>query len=69
LLANDVPEGQRNATVTRIAGLLLRRSVDAGTVLELLLPWNMVRCQPSLDPAEIAQIINSIARRERHRRG
>ena len=68
LLASEIAEGQRNGTLTRLAGLLLRRSLDPQVVLELLLPWNTVRCKPPLAAAEVAQIINSIARRELRRR-
>jgi hypothetical protein len=31
-------------------------------VLELLLAWNHVRCRPPLGDAEVAQVVNSIAR-------
>jgi Bifunctional DNA primase/polymerase, N-terminal/Primase C terminal 1 (PriCT-1) len=68
LSASEVPEGQRNGNLTRLAGLLLRRSLDPQVVLELLLPWNAMRCKPPLAAAEVAQIVNSIARREQRRR-
>ena len=38
----------RNDTVARFAGHLLRRYVDPLVVLELLLAWNAMRCKPPL---------------------
>jgi hypothetical protein len=69
ILANDLPEGQRDATITRLAGLLLRRRIEPQIVELLLLPFNEVHCKPPLPLADIRKIINSIWRRERLRRG
>jgi bifunctional DNA primase/polymerase-like protein/primase-like protein len=69
LVRDGVAEGQRNATVTRLAGYLLRRHVDALVTFELLTAWSASRCAPPLEVAELAGIVDSIAGRELKRRG
>jgi Bifunctional DNA primase/polymerase, N-terminal/Primase C terminal 1 (PriCT-1) len=69
LVLGGVGEGQRNHTVTRLAGYLLRRHVDPLVALEFLTAWNATRCQPPLEAAEVARIVDSIAGRELKRRG
>jgi len=60
-----VDEGARNATVASLAGHLLWREVDPEVVLELLLAWNRARCRPPLEDAEVAGVVESIARLHR----
>lgn len=62
LVREGVPEGQRNSTIASFAGHLLWHQVDPEVVLELLLAWNRMRCRPPLDDAEVAQVIDNIAR-------
>jgi hypothetical protein len=62
-------EGQRNDTVTRSVGHLLRQRVDVAVVLELLQGWNATHCTPPLPPSDIERIVDSIAGREMKRRG
>lgn len=69
LVLGGVGKGRRNDTVTRLAGYLLRRHIDPVVALEFLAAWNAARCQPPLDAAEVASIVNSIAGRELKRRG
>jgi hypothetical protein len=69
ILANDLPEGSRNDTITRLAGLLLRRRIEPEIVELLLVPFNEMHCKPPLSLAEMKKIINSVWRRERQRRG
>jgi hypothetical protein len=69
LVRGRVGEGQRNDSVARLAGLLLRQRVDALVVLEILLAWNEARCRPPLEESEVATIVDSIARAELKRRG
>jgi hypothetical protein len=64
LVAGGVAEGQRDCTVARLAGLLLRRFVDPIVTLELLKAWNATRCSPPLPPKDIERIVNSICGRE-----
>ena len=69
LVCGGVDEGQRNETVARLAGYLLRRRVDPVIALEMLIVWNVAHCRPPLDVAEINNIVDSIAARELKRRG
>jgi hypothetical protein len=68
IAAAGVSEGARNVTVTRLAGHLLRRTVDPLLALEILLGWNDGRCRPPLPEADVRKIVNSIAGRELKRR-
>jgi hypothetical protein len=66
---NGAVEGQRNDMLVRLTGHLLRRQVDSIVVLELLLAWNVARCRPPLDDAEVERIVDSICGLELKRRG
>jgi hypothetical protein len=66
---NGVDEGGRNDAVTRLAGHLLRRTVDPLVVLEMLLGWNALRCRPPLADGEITEVVARITERELKRRG
>jgi Bifunctional DNA primase/polymerase, N-terminal/Primase C terminal 1 (PriCT-1) len=66
LVADGVPEGERNNTIASLAGHLLRHGVDPTVVMELLLSWNRVRCRPPLADEEVTAVVESITRiRER----
>jgi hypothetical protein len=71
LVSSGVGEGQRNASIARIAGKLFRHlpAANAELVAELIACWNQVRARPPLDAEELATILNSIADRELARRG
>ena len=69
LIANGVAEGQRDNTITKITGYLLRRYVDPLVVLELVHLFNAARCTPPLPEADIERIVASICGRELRRRG
>lgn len=68
LVVNGVDQGGRNATLTRLAGYLLRRFVDPYVTLEMLRLWNRDRCRPPLPDGEVVTIARSVARREAARR-
>jgi hypothetical protein len=68
LVADGADEGQRDDTLTRLTGHLLRRHVDPVVVLELLQAWNVSHCRPSLSEKDVARIVNSIAGKELKRR-
>jgi hypothetical protein len=68
LICNSVVEGQRNGSVARLAGYLLRRFIDPMVALELVQNWNAMRCSPPLPADEIIAIVNSICGRELARR-
>lgn len=65
LAREGVDEGARNATLASLAGHLLWREVDLEVVMELLLAWNRARCRPPLRDAEVAGVVESIARLHR----
>jgi Bifunctional DNA primase/polymerase, N-terminal/Primase C terminal 1 (PriCT-1) len=68
LIASETVEGERNSTAARLAGHLLRHNVSPSAVLELLCCWNAARCMPPLPDDEIAQVVDSICRKEASRR-
>jgi hypothetical protein len=68
LITAGIREGQRNSTVTRLTGHLLRHYVDPHVTLELMQVWNTVRCNPPLPATDISTIVNSVAGRELKRR-
>jgi Bifunctional DNA primase/polymerase, N-terminal/Primase C terminal 1 (PriCT-1) len=68
LVRNGVSEGQRDCTITRLAGHLLRRRIDPFVTLALLQTWNATRCTPPLPEIDIERIVESIAGKELRRR-
>ena len=69
LVLTEVPEGQRNSSLARLAGHLFRHRVDPYLTLGLLRSWNQQSCQPPLTEAEMMRTIDSIAGAELRRRG
>jgi len=68
IAAEGVPEGERNKSMARLTGHLLRRYVDPGLAHELMQAWNLTRCRPPMTPEEVTKTVGSIARKERKRR-
>lgn len=68
LVANGVPEGERNSSVAALAGHLLAHRIDGRVCLGLLTAWDMVRNRPPLGPAEVEKTMLSIAQRELSKR-
>jgi hypothetical protein len=68
LAANGVSEGQRNCSIAKLAGHLLRRRVDPPVVLALMQTFNATRCTPPLSESDITRIVDSIAGKELKRR-
>ena len=68
LIHNDINDGERNDTLARIVGHLMRRSVAPQVALEIAAAINDARCRPPLLLSDITIIINSIAARERRKR-
>ena len=62
LVAEGVPEGQRNSTIASLAGHLLWHEVDPDVVSEILLCWNRVRCRPPLPDEEVLRTVRSITK-------
>lgn len=63
-----IPEGQRNDTLTRIAGSLYAKKLSDEDVIARLLIVNSMRCVPPLDETEVRRIAESIGKRERESR-
>ncbi len=61
-------EGQRNTSLTRLAGHLLRHRVDPFVTAGLLKSWNLQSCQPPLAEEELIRTLESIAAAERRQR-
>jgi hypothetical protein len=62
--ANAIPEGQRNATLARLAGTMRRVGMSRSEILAALLRVNDDRCLPPLSVAEVEQVASSVARYE-----
>jgi hypothetical protein len=62
LVRDGVCEGERSNMIASLAGHLLRHGVDAPVVIEVLLCWNRVRCQPPLVDDEVVSVVESIRR-------
>jgi hypothetical protein len=57
-----IPEGQRNATLARLGGVMRRVGMSQTEILAALLRVNIDRCHPPLEQREVEQIAASIAR-------
>lgn len=57
-----IPDGQRNATLARIAGQNRRVGLSAAEILALLQAVNANRCRPPLPDYEVERIASSVAR-------
>lgn len=64
-LVREIPDGARNSSLAKLAGMLFRR-LDRTPALaaELVRAVNRTACQPPLDDHEVESILLSIARRE-----
>ncbi len=62
-IANDpIPDGMRNATLTRIAGERRRKGKPESQIFNLLLEVNRDRCVPPLPDEEVRQIAHSVGK-------
>ena len=57
-----ISEGQRNATLTSLAGSMRRRGMSETEIFAALLVVNNERCQPSLPEEEVKAIAKSVTR-------
>jgi hypothetical protein len=67
IASGPVLEGQRNDSLTRIVGSLLRSGVEPALAYELLAAFNQARCVPPLTEHELDTIFHSILGRELRR--
>ncbi len=61
-LPGSIPKGQRNATLTSLAGTLQRRGASVPAIEAALAAENQARCDPPLDDAEVLAIARSVTR-------
>ncbi len=59
-----IPDGQRNATLTRIAGAMRRQGADHAAIETALFEINHTQCQTPLPDREVKQIAASVSRYE-----
>ncbi len=59
-----IPNGQRDATLTSLAGTMRRRGMDEKAILAALLEENASKCDPPLPDHEVRKIAHSVARYE-----
>src|SRR5260370_11120532 len=57
-----IPEGERNATLTRKAGSMRRAGLTAPEIEAALLAVNAARCMPPLPERDVARIAKSVGR-------
>lgn len=57
-----IPEGERDATLTSLAGSMQRRGMSFEAILQALLAENKARCIPQLDEVQVLKIVESVTR-------
>lgn len=63
-VGNVIPEGQRDGTLTRIAGINRRAGMGEAEILALLQVTNRERCQPPIPSWQVRKIARSVCRYE-----
>lgn len=69
MIRDGIPEGERNASMARLVGHLLRRGVNAYFVREIAVLIGRHACRPRLADTEAERVVESILRRELARQG
>jgi hypothetical protein len=62
VISEVIPEGQRNATLTSLAGTMRRRGMPQSAIEAALLEVNQAQCQPPMSEAEVKGIVASMSR-------
>lgn len=62
VIGPTIQEGQRNHTLTSLAGSMRQRGADADVILVALVKMNETRCKPPLAWPELARIAGSVSR-------
>src|SRR5262249_11194427 len=60
--SDTIPQGQRNPTLTSLAGSMRRKGFSTESIAAALHVENQRRCQPALGAAEVEEIAKSIGR-------
>jgi putative DNA primase/helicase len=63
-IAGEIPSGNRNDTLTSLAGTMRRRGMGEAEIFGALEVTNRVRCKPPLPEEEVRRISASVARYE-----
>jgi hypothetical protein len=58
----DIPEGERNATLTRLAGAMRHHGMTAPEIELSLLAVNAARCRPPLPDEDVRTVASSVGR-------
>jgi len=61
-VGDKIPAGERNATLTSMAGTMRRRGFTESTIEAALLAENRAKCSPPLPDAEVRGIVQSVTR-------
>ena len=59
-IVDGILDGDRNNTITKMAGHYRKRDIEFGEALEILKLINQTRCKPPLDDAEVERTVESI---------
>jgi len=59
-IVDGIEDGDRNNTITKMAGHYRKRDIEFGEAPEILKLINRTRCKPPLDDAEVERTIESI---------
>ncbi len=62
VVADAIPEGQRDATLTSLAGTMRRRGMSQTAIESALMAENQSRCNPPLSDRDIQRIAASVAK-------
>lgn len=62
--ANEIPRGQRNATLARLAGTMRRAGMSQPEIAAAIHETNRRRCHPPIERSEVEQIAASVSRYE-----
>ena len=63
-VGGDIPNGNRNGTLTSLAGTMRRRGMGEAEIFAALEVTNRLRCKPPLPVEEVRRIVQSVARYE-----
>ena len=67
-VADAIPEGERNATLTSLAGSMRRRGMSEQEILAALQVTNRERCKPPMTDEEVAGVARSVSRYQPERK-
>ncbi len=63
-MGKRIPNGQRDSTLTSLAGTMRRRGMDEEAILAALLKENEAKCDPPLPEHDVRKIAHSVTRYE-----